>query len=83
MSRKVQKGQVAEASLDDPGPGTTQLLLMHALGGTDPAFINGRSSAATASARRTSATFPARTISRSFGPASGGFPPITCSPKGT
>ncbi|MGO8839721.1 MAG: hypothetical protein ACLQF1_00880 [Methyloceanibacter sp.] len=36
-----KKGQVAEVSLDHPEPGTGQLLLMHALGSTDPAFVNG------------------------------------------
>jgi hypothetical protein len=36
-----KKGQVAEVSLDHPEPETGQLLLMHALGSTDPAFIHG------------------------------------------
>jgi hypothetical protein len=36
-----KKGQVADVSLDHPEPGTGQLLLMHALGSTDPAFVNG------------------------------------------
>jgi hypothetical protein len=41
-SLKVSKnGEVAELSLDHPEPGTGQLLLMHALGSTDPAFVHG------------------------------------------
>ena len=36
-----KKGQVAELSLDHPEPGTGQLLLMHALGSTDPDFVHG------------------------------------------
>ena len=36
-----KKGRVAEISLDHPEPRTGQLLLMHALGATDPDFVNG------------------------------------------
>jgi hypothetical protein len=36
-----KKGRVAEVSLDHPEPSTGQLLLMHALGSTEPDFVNG------------------------------------------